>query len=501
MKIQFKPLITKIPATKKTLVLTVADKKSVGPVFKELDKESNGALSAAMTMNPNFNGAKGQSLFLTYTKNKTPRKIILFGMDAADKLTIYTAHHVGAKIFETVSKNTQDSISLIIDENENKPLASDVVAAIAGGILIKSYGFYKYKTTLMKKDKLYIQSIELYSKGTKAVQSAFKQQESLAQAMDITRDMGNEPPNVMTPIKAVQTVQILKKAGVKLRVLDDKTLEKIGMGALLAVGRGSSNPPRVVIMEYKNTRKKTQPVVFVGKGVTFDSGGLSLKPGPSMIDMKFDMQGASTVVGAIYALAKRKAKAHVIGIVGFVENMPDGNAFRVSDIITSLSGQTVEIQNTDAEGRLVLADLIHYAQDKFKPKVIVDLATLTGACVVSLGCEYAALFTNNETLSKQLNDAGQKTGDRVWRLPLDDAYDRQLESAYADMRNIGNTGEAGAITAAHFIMRFVDEKQAWAHIDIAGTANSARETPLSPKGATAFGVRLLDRFIADYHEG
>jgi leucyl aminopeptidase len=295
----------------------------------------------------------------------------------------------------------------------------------------------------------------------------------------------------------------LSELGLKVEILGPKEMGKLGFGALLGVAQGSVKEPRMVVMHWNGAsgsgrKSKEKPVVFVGKGVTFDTGGISIKPAGGMEDMKWDMAGAGTVIGLMAALAGRKAKVDAIGLVGLVENMPSGSAQRPGDVVTSYSGQTIEVINTDAEGRLVLADVIWYAQQKYDPRFMVDLATLTGAIIIGLGHEYAGMFSNDDTLSQKLTAAGQVTGERVWRMPLDDAYDKQIRSEIADMKNVGGR-PGGSITAAQFIQRFVNSKP-WAHLDIAGMAWSAKDAAVTPKGATAFGVRLLDRLVADNYE-
>jgi leucyl aminopeptidase len=293
----------------------------------------------------------------------------------------------------------------------------------------------------------------------------------------------------------------LTALGVKVEVLDEKEMAKLGMGALLGVAQGSAFPPRLVVMQWLGNPSANDkgPVCFVGKGVTFDTGGISIKPAGGMEDMKFDMGGAAAVIGALKALAGRKAKANVVGIIGLVENMPSGTAQRPGEVVTTASGQTVEVINTDAEGRLVLADALWYAQENFKPRCIVDLATLTGAIIVALAHEHAGLFSNDDTLSDQLTKAGKAVDETLWRLPLGDAYDKMINSPIADMKNVGEKW-AGSITAAQFLQRFITKGTPWAHLDIAGTAWQSKDKPVSPKGATAFGVRLLDRFVAENFE-
>ena len=314
----------------------------------------------------------------------------------------------------------------------------------------------------------------------------------------IARELVNEPPNVLYPVEFARRASQLKKLGVDVEVLDVKAMTKLGMGALLGVGQGSTQPSRTVIMRWNGGKKGEQPVAFIGKGVCFDTGGISIKGAASMEDMKGDMGGAACVVGLMHALAARKAKVNAVGAIGLVENMPDGNAQRPGDIVTSMSGQTIEIINTDAEGRLVLADVLWYVAKKFKPKFMVDLATLTGAIMVALGTEYAGLFSNNDELAERLTKIGLETGEKVWRMPLGPEYDKQIDSQFADMKNTG-TRNGGSITAAQFLQRFVDDTP-WAHLDIAGTAMGAPKTDINHSWGSGYGVRLLDRLVAEYYE-
>ena len=306
-----------------------------------------------------------------------------------------------------------------------------------------------------------------------------------------------EPPNIIYPESFVERCRApMEAAGLKLRVLDRPAMEKLGMGALLGVSLGSRREPRMLVIEWNGGEAGGKPLAFVGKGVTFDTGGISIKPALGMESMKWDMGGAGAVAGAMLALATRKAKANIVGICGLVENMPDGNAMRPSDVVTTMSGQTVEVINTDAEGRLVLCDALTWVQKEYKPTAIVDLATLTGAMVVTFGHEFAGFFTNDDKLAARLNEASEATGDKLWRQPLAEAYDRLIDSPIADMKNVGPR-EAGSITAAQFLQRFVNEGQPWAHLDIAGMAWSDKPKPTYDKGATGYGVRLLDELVGD----
>jgi leucyl aminopeptidase len=323
---------------------------------------------------------------------------------------------------------------------------------------------------------------------------------AVADGIFLARDLVNEPPNVLSPAEFTRRVKPLENLGVRVRALGENEMRRLGMGALLGVGQGSDRESQLVVMEWNGGRRAgSGPVALVGKGVCFDSGGLSLKTGAGMMGMKGDMGGAAAVAGTLHALAARKARAHVVGIVGLVENMPDGKAQRPDDVVKSMSGQTIEVLNTDAEGRLVLADALWYAQSQFKPKCVIDLATLTGAILIALGHEHAGLFSNNDTLAERLTQAGREEGEPVWRLPLGDAYDKLLKSKIADMKNIGGP-HAGSITAAQFLQRFVD-KSAWAHLDIAGVAwQDGEHKELAPSWATGWGVRVLNRLIADHYE-
>jgi leucyl aminopeptidase len=349
---------------------------------------------------------------------------------------------------------------------------------------------------------------------------------AVAEGVFLARDLVSEPPNVLNPETMAERCRDLEKLGVQVEILGPKEMKKLGMGAILGVAQGSENEPRIAVMQWlgasgggnggKKARAAQKPIAFVGKGVTFDTGGISIKPAGGMEDMKFDMAGGAAVIGLMAALAGRRAKVDAVGLVGMVENMPSGTAQRPGDVVKTLSGKTVEVINTDAEGRLVLADVMSYCQDRFQPAAMVDLATLTGAIIVALGHEHAGLFSNDDELAARITAAGKSTGEACWRMPLGDAYDKQIKSDIADMKNVGGR-QGGSITAAQFLQRFVggnggkdkDKGAAgnggghlpWAHLDIAGTAWTTKDLPSVPKGATGFGVRLLDRMVAAHYEG
>ena len=364
------------------------------------------------------------------------------------------------------------------------------------GTQLKSYEFLKYKTK--KESEIFKLSVSCNSNFL--INNKNKKLDSLLQGTIFTKDLVSEPGNVLHPDEYAKRLIQLKKIGLKVRVYNNKELKKLGMNALLGVGQGSIRGSYLVTIEWNGAKSKNKPLAFVGKGVCFDTGGISLKPAKFMEDMTYDMAGSAVVVGLMKNLALRNAKVNAVGVVGLVENMPGGNAQRPGDIVKSYSGKTIEVLNTDAEGRLVLADALTYTEEKFKPQFIIDLATLTGAIIVSLGSEYAGLFSNNDKLSKQLFDSGEKVGEKVWRMPLNKNYDKLINSKNADMQNINYVGGAGSTTAAQFLQRFIINKTPWAHLDIAGMAFSKYGGALNSGGATGYGVRLLNKLIEDYYE-
>jgi leucyl aminopeptidase len=374
------------------------------------------------------------------------------------------------------------------------------VARFGLGAVLRGWRHDIYRTRLPDKQKPTLQEIVIVGADS-AAQAAWTESAAVVEGVSLTRELVTEPANIIYPESFVARCEKLKAYGVEFEVLGQAEMEAAGMGALLGVNQGSVREPRLLVMRWDGTSGATEkPVVFVGKGVTFDTGGISLKPPAGMEDMKWDMGGAGAVAGTMLALAKRKAKAHVVGICGLVENMPDGKAQRPGDVVTSMSGQTIEVINTDAEGRLVLCDAMTWVQRKYKPEVMIDLATLTGAIIISLGNEYGGMFCNDDGLADKLTAAGKATGDNLWRQPLGAAYDKLIDSPIADIKNVGPR-EGGSITAAQFLQRFVDEGVKWAHLDIAGMVWAAKPGATWDKGATGFGVRLLDRFVADNFEG
>ncbi len=379
------------------------------------------------------------------------------------------------------------------------PLKPQRTAALALGVLLRAYAFERYKTKRKEDEQQATEiTVTIAVAGVAAAKKAFESCQAVGDGVLIARDLVNEPANVLYPEEFARRAGNLKNLGVTVEVLNPAEMKKLGMNALLGVGQGSQHESRTVIMRWERGKSDVAPIAFIGKGVCFDTGGISIKPAASMEDMKGDMAGAACVVGLMHALAARKAKVNAVGAIGLVENMPSGAAQRPGDIVTTMSGQTIEIINTDAEGRLVLSDLLHYVNTRFKPKAMIDLATLTGAIIVALGQEYAGLFSNDERLAERLVQAGRETGERVWRMPLGPEYDKMIDSKFADMKNTGGR-HAGAITAAQLLARFV-EKTPWAHLDIAGTGMGSPQTEINRSWGSGFGVRLLNELIAQHYE-
>ena len=400
-------------------------------------------------------------------------------------------------------KNVKDlyKIDLFIDSlNFDKKNLVNFFSEFCLGFNLKSYTFNKYKTTNKEKINKKI-LFSIISSHKKDLQKKSKYYDAIKEGVFLSRDLVSEPPNVLNPKKYTEEIKKLTKLGLKVEILNEAKLKRLGMNSLLGVGQGSENETFLVVVKWNGAKNNFgKPLAFVGKGVCFDTGGISLKPAKFMEEMKYDMGGSAVVVGLMKSLALRKAKVNAVGVVGLVENMPDGNAQRPGDIVKSYSGKTIEVLNTDAEGRLVLADALTYTEEKFKPKFIIDLATLTGAIIMALGEEYAGLFSNNDELSKNIFKASKNVNEKVWRLPLHKNYDKLMDSPIADVQNINYVGGAGSITAAQFLQRFIINKTPWAHLDIAGMAFSKKAANLNPGGATGFGVRLLNNLIKEYYE-
>ena len=411
------------------------------------------------------------------------------------KLTLSSDYeNIGSKLFDYLNNSKIENSYIDIGKVDINNIQLE---KILHGVKLKSYSFDIYKSN-NKKNK----TINLNIVGTQTNKSIIlrKKLNALLQGVFFARDLVSEPPNVLTTDKYVKRLLSLKRIGIKIKVYDEKKMKKMGMHSLLGVGKGSLCGSYLVTMEWNGGKKNQNPLAFVGKGVCFDTGGISLKPARFMEEMKYDMAGSAVVSGLIKSLALRKAKINAVGVVGLVENMPGGNAQRPGDIVKSYCGKTIEVLNTDAEGRLVLADALTFTEKKFKPLSIVDLATLTGAIIVCLGEEYAGLFSNNDNLSEKLFKAGKSVDEKVWRLPLHENYDKLINSKIADVQNINYSGGAGSITAAQFLQRFILNKTPWAHLDIAGMAFSKKAANLNPGGATGFGVRLLNKFLEENYE-
>ena len=419
------------------------------------------------------------------------RKIILVSLKK--NLTNSEVENLGADCYKIIKELKKSNFLLNSDTATKK--SKNLVGHFLHGIRLKSYLFEKYKSKKTNKDIV----LDIFGKNIPTINDQTKFN-AIEEGTFYARDLVSEPGNVLHPDEYAKRINSLKKFGLKINVYDEKKLKKLGMNTLLGVGQGSIRGSYLVTIEWNGLKNKSRPLAFVGKGVCFDTGGISLKPAKFMEDMTYDMAGSAVVVGLMKNLALRKAKINAVGVVGLVENMPGGNAQRPGDIVKSYSGKTVEILNTDAEGRLVLADAITYTEKKFKPKFIVDLATLTGAIIVSLGSEYAGLFSNDDKLSKQIIDAGKNVEEKVWRMPLNKNYDKLIDSKNADMQNINYVGGAGSTTAAQFLQRFILNKTPWAHLDIAGMAFSKYGGALNSGGATGYGVRLLNKLIEDNYE-
>jgi leucyl aminopeptidase len=471
------------------LALLIGEGEKPSGLWQQADAACGGAITRAFTAE-NFKGAKG-SVCTILAPGAGLSRIVAVGLGKPDGITTHGLENAGGAAAAGMANDATATIAA-------GTLSPAQAAAVGMGAALRHYRFDRYRTKEKAEDKPKLAKVTVLAADPLKARTAFEPMQPVVEGVFLTRDLVSEPPNVLNPAEMARRCEKLRALGLKVDVLGPKEMAKLGFGALLGVAQGSANEPRMVVMHWHGGPRGRKPVAFIGKGVTFDTGGISIKPAAGMEDMKWDMAGAGTVVGVMAALAGRKAKVNAVGLVGLVENMPSGTAQRPGDVVKTYSGQTVEVLNTDAEGRLVLADVIWYCQQKFDPVCMVDLATLTGAMIIALGHDYAGMFSNNDELAARLAKAGSETGELVWRMPLAESYDKQLKSDIADMKNIGGR-PAGSITAAQFIQRFVNGKP-WAHLDIAGTAWSSKDQPTVPKGATAFGVRMLDRLVADHYE-
>ena len=452
-----------------------------------------GEILAVAARQNRFEGGAGKVIETAALKDGRGLRLLLVGAGDGKR-----ADHERAGGSLVARLQTSGDVSVSVDFSAAGTVSESDILEFAMGAKLRSWRHDRYRTQLPASGKPSLERV-IFLSSFGDLASRWGSCAAVSAGVALTQSLVAEPGNVIYPKSFVEECRHLSALGIVLEVLDDRQMKELGMGALLGVAQGSSQPARMLAMRWNGGSSDSRPVAFIGKGVTFDTGGISLKPGPGMEMMKWDMGGAGAVAGAMKALAGRKAKANVVGICALAENMPGSKAQRPGDIVTSMSGKTIEVLNTDAEGRLILCDAIHWAQEVYQPEVIIDLATLTGAMVIALGHEYAGLFSNDEALAEQLLAAGEASGNKLWRFPLSEAYNKLIDSSIADMKNIGPR-EAGSITAAQFLQRFVKEGVKWAHLDIAGMAWDKKAGAVWGKGATGYGVRLLDRFIADNFE-
>jgi leucyl aminopeptidase len=491
--------------SKGALVVGVTQGNKLSPSATALDKKSGGAVKRAIAAS-RFTGRKGEFLELLAPPKLGNSRLLLAGLGEVSKLNALDLENLGGSVYANLATGGETEVSIIVDDLKRaRSEPSARAARYAYGALLRSYRFDKYRTKEKPEKKPSLKRLSVLVENPGAARKVMQDLTKVAEGVFFTRDLVSEPANVIFPESFAERTRSLTALGVKVQALGVATMRRQGMGALLGVGQGSVREPRLVVMQWNGAPaakgQAAKPIAIVGKGVTFDTGGISIKPAAGMEDMKWDMGGAGVVAGLMKALAGRKAKVNIVGVCGLAENMPDGNAQRPGDIVTSMSGQTIEVLNTDAEGRLVLADALWYTQQRFNPRAVIDLATLTGAIIVALGNEYAGVFSNDDKLAKILSDAGEATGEGVWRMPLGEEYDKLLDTPAADIKNIGGGRAGGSITAAQFLQRFIKDGTAWAHIDIAGVTWASKDKPTVPKGGTAFGVRLLNEMIAAHYEG
>lgn len=494
MHIQFSQQILKENGS---LILGVLEENKLLLPTESFNTKTNNHILRAIEKST-FQGKKNEILEIAAPFNTEFNRIVLIGLGSASKITKQSLQELGGKIFTICRKDK--NITIFIDKiPHTKSIADDELQAlIAAGLKNRSFTFYQYKTKKTD-EKSHIEEAYFIAHLSEQNAKSFEPLSHIVDGVHLTRFLVSEPPNVLYPETMAEHAKELTKLGVQVEIFNKQDIQRLKMGGLIGVSQGSQKDPRFIVLQWNNGDKKQAPVAIVGKGVTFDSGGISIKPSANMEDMKYDMGGSGVVIGTMKALAARKAKVNVVGIMAMCENMPSGSALKPADVLTTMSGQTVEVQNTDAEGRLILADALWYAQSRFKPQAMIDFATLTGAMVVALGKEYAGLFSNNHDLSAKLIKAGEDVNEKVWRFPMGPEYDEDIDSVIADMKNIGSGNGAGSITAAQFLERFVNNVP-WAHVDIAGVAWDKKGRPLSEKGATGFGVRLMNQYFIDHFE-
>lgn len=486
----------KMPGQIELLVGLAGEGKAIGKQTADYVPQALLERAAASTR---FAGKSLSVLDLIAPDGVAAERLMLVGLGDAEKMSEPDWLTLGGKIGGLAVSSRLSQVTLLLERADGVEIAPGQLALIASGVMLNAYRFDRYKTKKENDDEGESDIVlTVVSAQSAAAAKLWELEKGVVAGAVLARDLVNEPANVLGPVEFADRALELSRLGVEVEILTEKEMGQLKMGALLGVAQGSVRPPRMAVMKWMGGKKGEKPVAFIGKGVVFDTGGISIKPAAGMEDMKGDMGGAAAVIGLMHALAARKAKANVIGVLGLVENMPDGNAQRPGDIVTSMSGQTIEVINTDAEGRLVLCDALTYVNREFQPKFMINLATLTGAIVIALGNHHAGLFSNNDDLALEIAGAGQATGEQVWRLPLSGDYDKLIDSKFADMKNVGGRA-AGAITAAQFLKRFVGDTP-WAHLDIAGTAMGSPQTETNKSWASGFGVRLLDRLVRDRYE-
>lgn len=480
--------------TSQVLAVMVQEERQLAGLGAGLDAAASGALSKAMSSG-RFKGAANSSLNVLAPAGIDAGAVLLVGAGAADKFDDLAVEAYAATAYAAVKMSGAETLTI-----DATHLSAEQAARAGFAARLASYRFDKYHTKKAADKKPSITTVQVVTADPAAAEAAFAPLTAVADAVFFSRDLVSEPANILYPAEFARRVKELEALGAKVEILGEAEMEKLGMGSLLGVGQGSRRESQLAVIQWNGGKAGEAPIAFVGKGVCFDTGGISLKPAEGMEEMKWDMGGAAAVAGLMHALVGRKAKVNVVGVLGLVENMPDGNAQRPGDVVTSMSGQTIEVLNTDAEGRLVLADALWYTQDRFKPKFMIDLATLTGAIIISLGLEYAGVFSNSDELAEGIAAAGSKVGEKTWRLPIPAEYERHIDSPIADVKNMGNGRAGGSITAALFLQRFTNNVP-WAHIDIASTAwIKDSKVATVPDGAVGWGVRLLDQMVADKYE-
>ena len=493
LKLEFAPLST---PPKGVLVVFCDEGLKFGSATRQVLAETGDLVSRAAAAE-RFKGKRAATLDIVAPTGLEVSRLVVVGLGKVRELKARDFVKLGGVAMGKVPKSAEEAT--IVADLPGGAVKPDSLAELALGMRLRAYSFDRYKTKRKEGEEKPAEiEVTIAVANVAPVRKAYAAREAVANGVDFARDLVNEPANVLYPVEFAERALTLKKLGVAVEVLDVAAMKKLGMNTLLGVAQGSENEPRFVVMRWNGGKKGTNPIAFIGKGVCFDTGGISIKPAGSMEDMKGDMAGAACVVGLMQALAARKAKVNVVGAIGIVENSVDGKSQRPGDIVTTMSGQTIEVINTDAEGRLVLADVLHYVNTRFKPKFMIDLATLTGAIIIALGHEYAGLFSNDDRLADRLLKAGRQTGEKLWRMPVGPEFDKQIESKFADMKNVGGR-PAGSCTAALILSRFVD-KTPWAHLDIAGTGMGSPQNDFNKSWGSGFGVRLLDKLVADHYE-